>query len=157
MPAIPPDVVTALTGSPVPGALEPAFVLLTVSPERSVDVCLLSRSELTPVEGGILAVVASRRAGRNLADTPTATLVVVAENRAYYLTLHVRRRLEEEGAMALELMSSDTVVDDIGVELQPMRFRVDERLPRIEQWDRTSRLLRRLETVPPDAGPVTGD
>ena len=46
--------------------------------------------------------------------------------------------------MAAELAVVRVLRDDLGVELLPLRFRVEARLEVEERWDRTGALLERL-------------
>ena len=138
------EVRRAVEGLPEVGSLDQAFALLTVDGEGRVDVCLLSRTELETTSTSVRLVVASTKARRNLGSTARATLIAVSGHAAHYLSLRVSRNLEAEGAAAVELEVERDPRDDLGVELQPMRFRVEERLAVLERWDRTRDLLARL-------------
>lgn len=147
--AVPAEVRRAVEGVPEIGGLDPAFALLTVDPEGRVDVCLLSRTEVETTPSSLCIVVASTKARRNLHATGRATFVAVAGDAAHYLALRAIRLVEEEGAMAAELEVERELRDDLGVELHPIRFRVEERLRTDERWDRTSKLLARLASGAP--------
>jgi hypothetical protein len=141
MTSLPPEVVNAVQGLPVIGSLEPALAFLTVNDKGTVDVCLLSRAEVASAGDRVRVVLASRRARRNLAAGRSATLVVVTGNVAYYLTLRAERVIEEPEVTAAELSVVESLADDLGIELSPMRYRVEEQLVVTEHWDRSGRLL----------------
>ena len=130
------------------GELDQAFLLLTCDATGLVDVCLLSRTEVAPAPDGVRAVVASTKARRNLAASGRATLVVVSGDAAHYLGLEVRRTVEGDGAVGVELGVVRYLRDDVGVELHPLRFRAEERLRVAERWERTAALLARLAECP---------
>ena len=144
MTTFPPEVAAALTGRPTAGQLDQAFPLLTADPTGLVDVCLLSRTEIEPVAGGVRVVVVSTKARRNLAATRRATLLAVCDDAAHYLGLELGRSIEAEGVLTAELAIVRALRDDVGVELHPLRFRVDTSLEVAERWDRTAALLTRL-------------
>lgn len=149
--AVPPEVAAALAGRPAVGQLDQAFPLLTADPTGLVDVCLLSRTEVEPLPDAVRVVVASTKARRNLTATGRATLLAVCDDAAHYLGLELRRSVEADGALAAELAVVRALRDDVGVELHPLRFRVDARLEVAERWDRSAALLARLggtERVP---------
>lgn len=139
-----------MEGRPEVGELDQAFALLTVDAEGRVDVCLLSRTEVEATPSSLRVVVASTKARRNLRATGRATFLSVTDGAAHYLALRTRHVIEEEGAMAADLQVERDLRDDLGVELHPILFRVEERLAVEERWDRTRRLLARLaeEVVP---------
>jgi len=137
--------VASMQGTPTVGTLDPAFALLTVDEEGSVDVCLLSRTELRASERSLGIVVASSKARRNLRSRGRATLLAVVDNVAHYLTLLVEQMIEEEGAMAVRMTPLRHLRDDLGIELHPILFRVDERLEVMERWERTGWLFQRLD------------
>ena len=153
MSGVPDEVRAVVDGLPAVGERDQAFVLTTVDPDGVIDVCLLSRTEVATTSDVVRVVVGSRKARRNLQATGRATLLVVANDAAHYLALALGRTLEEDGAMAAELGVVRSLRDDLGVELLPMRFRVDEKLRVLERWDRTASLLVRLaETGQPEGG-----
>lgn len=141
---VPAEVQAVLEGQPAVGELDQAFPFLTVDAAGTVDVCLLSRTELAVADGALRAVLAGTRVRRNLVATGRATLLAVADNAAHTLALQLRRSLEGEGAMAAELAVVRATRDDAGVELFPFRFRVADHLKVAERWDRTAALLGRL-------------
>lgn len=144
---MPAEVRQVLDGAPEAGSLDQAFVLLTAAPDGPIDVCLLSRTEVVAGPSAVQVVVASTKARRNLEACGRATLVAVAGNAGHYLSLELRRTVEADGALAAELEVVRYLRDDLGVELQPMRFRVEPRLEADERWDRTAALLRRLASI----------
>ncbi len=142
--SLPAEVRRGLEGEPAVGALEPAFALLTVDDAGRVDVCLLSRAEVDASPSTLRVVVAGAKAQRNLRATGRATFLAVADDAAHYLALRVRRVVEEQDATAAELEVERVLRDDLGVQLDPMRFRVEPRLAIEERWERSRRLLDRL-------------
>lgn len=147
MTGVPGGVQAAIAGLPVAGELDQVFVLLTAAPDGPIDVCLLSRSELHATPTRVLLVTRSSKARRNLAASPRATLIAMTGAAAYYLALETRRTIEEDGAVAAEFEPVRVLRDDLGVELQPARFRVDERLRIEERWEKSASLLGRLAAL----------
>lgn len=141
---LPSPVVAALSGDATVGEWEPAHLLVTVNDEGVPDVCLLSRTELTTAGGRLRVVVASRKGRANLARTPTATLIAWADG-LYYLAARVMRQVEVDGAAGYELAVTRVLHDDVGVALEPMRFRVEPWLSAAERWDRTVAAFELLE------------
>jgi hypothetical protein len=119
-------------------------LFLTVNPAGAVDTCLLSRMELRPAGDGFAAVVASRRARANLASRPVATIVAVCDDEMHTYSCQVDARVDADGAAAFALRIRDHRGDGLGIELTPIRYRVEERLQVEERWDRTDRLLQLL-------------
>ncbi|HWG64908.1 MAG TPA: hypothetical protein VG253_24750 [Streptosporangiaceae bacterium] len=144
MTQLPEDVLAAIAGLPAAGELDQVFVLLTADPDGPIDVCLLSRTELQATPTTVLLVTRSTKARRNLAASGRATLIAMTGGAAHYIALEIRRTIEDEGALAAELAPVRVLRDDLGVELQPARFRAEERLRVEERWDRTTALLSRL-------------
>ncbi len=142
---VPDEVRQVIDGVAAVGDLDQAFVLLTAGPTGVIDVCLLSRTELRATTSSILLVVVSSKARRNLDSSGQATLIVVCGNAANYLYLERLRAIAADGILALEFGVVRALHDDLGVELQPMMFRVEERLRIAERWSRTEALLGRLE------------
>ncbi|MGH9057154.1 MAG: hypothetical protein ACRDYY_15025 [Acidimicrobiales bacterium] len=145
MTCLDPELRGYLEGHPVVGSLDQAFLLLTVAPSGAVDVCVLSRVEMRPTDTGVAVVVASRRARANLADRQVATLVAVVGDAVHSLTCEVAEMVEGEGAAAIGLRVLAHRRDGLGIELHPILFRVERRLQVEERWDRTARLLDRLQ------------
>ncbi|MGH9087918.1 MAG: hypothetical protein ACRDYZ_07370, partial [Acidimicrobiales bacterium] len=142
---VPDEVRDLISGRPVVGEMEQAFVLLTASADGPIDVCLLSRAELVTTASAVRLVVRSRKARTNLGDTGRATLVAVRGDTAHYLALQLLRTLDDGGAVAAELEVVRHLTDSLGVELRPLLFKVEPRLATDERWDRTARLLDRLQ------------
>ncbi|MHB8244288.1 MAG: hypothetical protein ACYDGN_02885 [Acidimicrobiales bacterium] len=144
---VPPEVVATLAGHPAVGALDQAFVLVTVDDEGVPDICLLSRSEMDADSRQVRAVVAGRKARANLARSGRATLIVVAGGVPTYLALRCGAMVEREGAVGVALSVTRVLRDDIGIELHPIMFRVEERLAATERWDRSTALLGELRRL----------
>jgi hypothetical protein len=145
MTAISEEVRAAVEGTPACGDLDQAFALLTAGPGGPIDVCLLSRTEVRAAATTIRLVVAGSKARRNLLASGQATLMVITGNAAHYLSLDRQVTIEDDGAVATEFGVVRQLRDDLGVELHPILFRVEERLRTEERWERTSALLDRLE------------
>lgn len=144
------DIVDCLAGSPPVGELDQAFLFLTAGPAGVVDTCLLSRMELRVTSYGFAAVVGSRRARANLSERPVATIVAVCGDEAHTFTCGVEARLDEEGVSAFALGLREHRRDGLGIELLPMRYRVEAKLRVQERWDRTAELLQQLESAVKD-------
>jgi hypothetical protein len=149
MTAVAADVAGCFAGLPRVGDLDQAFLFLTTGTAGKVDTCLLSRMELRVTNDGFAAVVASRRARANLAERPVATIIAVHGDELHTFSCEVSARLDAEDAAAFGLAVRSHQRDGLGIELTPMRYRVAEKLPVAENWDRTERLLRRLATTGP--------
>lgn len=155
---VPDEVRDLISGRPVIGEMEQAFVLLTASANGPIDVCLLSRAEMETTDSTIRIVIRSRKARINLGDTGRATLVAVRGDTAHYLALELRRTLDEgdDGStFAAELGVVRHLTDTLGVELRPLLFKVEPRLAVDEGWDRTAELIDRLQadSVGPSSPP----
>lgn len=144
---VPEPVRAAVTGLPVVGELDQAFLLLTAHMSGPVDVCLLSRTELRATSHSVLLVTTSSKARHNLADNGRATLVAVAADAAHYLAMQLRRSVSDDDALACEFTIARALKDAIGVELRCPQFRVEEKLRVQERWQRTADMLDRLESV----------
>jgi hypothetical protein len=140
---VPPEIVAALAGSPEVGAWEPLFPLLTVDEPGFPHVCLLSRAELDSDASHVYAALASPTTVNNLTHRPTATLVVIADDSAYYLKLRV---VHASGSVltgvVFEVISS--VRDSLAIPLTPPRYLVTSSLPVAEAWAQSAELLSRL-------------
>lgn len=124
--------------------MDAACALLTVDAGERVDVCLLSRTEVEATPSWFRIVAASTKARRNPDATGRATSLALAANAGHYLAVRARRIVEEEGAMAVEREVERAHRDDLSVEMQLIRFRVEERLAVEERWNSTRRLLASL-------------
>lgn len=147
MTGVPDDVQATIVGLSAAGELDQVFILLTAAPDGPIDVCLLSRTELHATPTKVLLVTRSSKARRNLAALGRATLIAVTGGAAYYLALEIRHTIEEDGTVAAEFAPVRVLRDDLGVELQPARFRVEERLRVQERWEKSASLLSRLAAL----------
>jgi hypothetical protein len=139
---VPPAVVAALAGPPLVDTWQTVSMLLTATPEGIVDVCLLSKAEIEAHPDVVLLAVASRAARANITRSRHATLVVFdAGTAAYYLAVELLAQVSETDADGLAFGVVRVLTDDVGVALQPPRYRVDGHLPVSEDWDRSARLL----------------
>lgn len=155
MPELPADVVATLAGSPPLGELDQGFLLLTADAEGIPDVCMLSRAEVEADASEVRVVVASRKATANLARGGRATLVVVARGVPHYVALSLLRAAGADGATGFALSVTRVLRDDLGVELYPMLYRVEEWLMGAERWDRSRALMSALREEPSGSEEVT--
>jgi hypothetical protein len=140
---VPPEIVAALAGSPEVGSWEPMFPLLTVDEPGFPHVCLLSRAELDSDATSVYAALASPTTVKNLTRRPTATLMVIVDDSAYYLKLRVVRTTGSVLAgVVFEVISS--VRDSLAIPLTPPRYLVTSSLPVAEAWAQSAELLSRL-------------
>jgi hypothetical protein len=144
---VPEPVLAAVTGLPVVGELDQAFLLLTAHTSGPIDVCLLSRTELRATSHSVLLVTTSSKARHNLADNGRATLVAVMADAAHYLALQLRRSVADDDALACEFAVTRALKDAVGVELRCLQFRVEEKLRMQERWQQTADMLDHLESV----------
>jgi Pyridoxamine 5'-phosphate oxidase len=140
---VPPEIVAALAGSPKVGSWEPMFPLLTVDELGFPHVCLLSRAELDSDAASVYAALASPTTVSNLTRRPTATLMVIVDDSAYYLKLRVVRTTGSVlTGVVFEVISS--VRDSLAIPLSPPRYLVTSSLPVTEAWAQSAELLSRL-------------
>jgi hypothetical protein len=150
---VPPEIVPALAGSPEVGSWEPMFPLLTVDEPGFPHVCLLSRAELDSDATSVYAALASPTTVKNLTRRPTATLMVIVDDSAYYLKLRVVRTTGSVLAgVVFEVISS--VRDSLAIPLTPPRYLVTSSLPVAEAWAQSAELLSSL-TRPGGSTPAT--
>lgn len=143
---VPKEIADLLRGWPQPGHHEQAFPLVTVDARGYPHVALLSRSEMdvAPDEVAVLAVIGSERTRANLARSGKATLIATGATSAYYLKLQLGRSIEEEGAMGCTFEAVEFKEDSLGIPLTAMGFEATDDIARMERWERSGRILRRL-------------
>jgi hypothetical protein len=141
---VPAALVRLVAGTAQVGAMEQAFVFLTVDDDGFPHLALLSRTELEADPHLVRVVLAGRTGPANLRARPTATLLAVDGETVHVCKLRARRWVEHEGATAVELALEDHRADSLGIPLEPLRYRVTDDLPTSERWDRTAEVLRRL-------------
>ena len=144
---VPSEIISVIEGRPVAGTLDQAFVLLTVDAEGVPDVCLLSRAEIESDDREVRMVIASRKARSNLGRSVRGTLIVVVNGVPNYLALVRRATVEGRGALGVAATVTRVIRDDIGVELHPMTFRVDEQLEVVERWEHSEALFEELRRL----------
>jgi hypothetical protein len=144
--SVPQPVLDLLIGSPVLGSSEQAFPVVTVDDRGFPHVALLSRSELDvpPSASAVLAVVGSQRTRANLVRDGRATLIAVGATSAYYLKLQLVGSLEDEGVMGCVLSPVEFKEDSLGIPLIAMGFEATADIARMERWEVSARILRRL-------------
>lgn len=141
---VPPEVVAALEGTPLPGTIEPMFPFITSDAEGFPHVCLLSRTELMADGTQVLAYLRASVSAENLRQRPRATLVVVISDAAYYCKLQLELLAEFEGSIGCSLRVVSVQRDSIGVSLYPPCFFVDEDLATAERWTHAASVLNNL-------------
>jgi hypothetical protein len=143
---IPDELARLLDGRPAAGVREQAFVFLTVDQYGFPHVALLSRAELGVGPGGqeVLAVVASRRTRANLERDGRAGLVAVAGTTAHYAKLRVIRTIDAGESIGCAMRLAEYQADTLGIPLSPASFVPTADLARLEDWEASDRLLRRL-------------
>lgn len=155
---LPEALVSALGGAlPEAGAWYPVHLLLTAGavggPTGSAPaVCLLSRAEVRATPATVSVAARSTRAAANIAVTGQATLVAWA-GKLHYVTMSLRDTVAaREGAHGYLFDVRDVRVDDIGIELRPLEYRMEAWLAAAERWETTSAILDELAVL---AGPLT--
>lgn len=144
---LPDDLHRLLIGHPGIEADEQAFPFLTVDENGFPHPALLSRAELEPGPGGLLAVIASRRTRSNLERDGRATLIAVHETTAHYVKLRLIRSIADDELVGCEFDVTQHKRDTLGIPLTPIGFRTTAEIAELEHWDRTAALLRQLRTL----------
>ncbi len=145
-----PDALTRLlTGHPVPGNREQAFSFLTVDEAGFPHVALLSRAEVDVSMDGaeVLAVVASPGTRANLERDGKAGLIAVDGTTAHYAKLRVTRAIDAGPLIGCAMTIAGYKADSLGIPLTPMGFTATEDLARLERWEASGELLRRLSAA----------
>lgn len=139
------DLLNMLSGTlPKASAWYPVHQLLTAAPGGPPAVCLLSQAELRATPVTVSAAVRSSRAAANLAASPAATLVCWA-GRLHYVSLELRATTGPcAGVHGYLFDVRDVRVDDIGIELRPLEYRMEAWLAKAERWDATTAILNEL-------------
>jgi len=151
---VPQALARLLDGRPAVGAREQAFVFLTADQAGFPHVALLSRAELgvSPDGREVLAVVASRRTRANLERDGRAGLVAVEGTTAHYAKLRVVRTIEAGALIGCAMRLAEYQADTLGIALSPVSFVTTADLARLEGWEASERLLRRLAGGAPAPG-----
>jgi hypothetical protein len=142
---VPDDLERLLRGFPAVGADEQAFPFLTVDDNGFPHPALLSRAELEPGGGGILAVIASPNTRANLQRDGRATLIAVHGTTAHYAKLRMARSWTADDLLGCEFHVSHHKRDSLGIPLAPIGFHTTAEIAEHEHWVRTAALLRRLQ------------
>lgn len=142
-----PGALLAALGGALPEAGEwyPVHQLLTAGLAGSAPaVCLLSRAEVRAAPATVSVAARSSRAAANLAVSGTATLVAWA-GKPHYVTLALRESAAPRGGVHGYLFDVREVrVDDIGIEMRPLEYRMEAWLAAAERWETTSAILDEL-------------
>jgi hypothetical protein len=143
---VPGELVRLLAGQPVIGAREQAFPFLTVDEGGFPHVALLSRAEVgvSPDGSEVLAVVASRRTRANLERDKRAGLIAIGGTTAHYAKLHVVRSIQSGGALGCGMRVVEFKADSLGISLSPISFATTAEIARLESWEASGQLLRKL-------------
>jgi hypothetical protein len=143
---VPGELARLLAGQPVVGATEQAFPFLTVDEGGFPHVALLSRAEigLNPDGTEVFAAVASRRTRANLEREGRAGLIAVDGITAHYAKLQLMRTIQSVEALGCALRVSEFKADSLGVPLSPISFGVTAEIARLDGWEASRQLLRRL-------------
>jgi hypothetical protein len=143
---IPEAVAVLFTGRQHVDAVEQAFPFLTVDESGYPHTALLSRSELDvdPGRGQVIAVISSPRTRANIGRDGRAAVIAVDGEAAHYLKLQAARSFTEDGVLACAFDVVEHKRDAAGVPLTPISYRTSEEIARVEQWDRSARLLQRI-------------
>lgn len=130
-------------GPNLDGSFEQVIPLVTVDPDGFPHVALLSRAQMR--DGGtgrdLHVVVWVGTTSANLLATRRATVILVADQAAWYLKLTVVRAVEHNGRIGVILRLAKSITDSTGVDLVPMRFRSSGELAAEEGWDADQQVL----------------
>lgn len=146
---LPGELLAALSGAlPQAGTWYPVSQLLTAGPAGAAPaVCLLSRAEIRVTQATVSVAARSSRAAANLAATRAATLVAWA-GKPHYVTLALREAAApREGVHGYLFDVLEVRVDDIGIEMRPLEYRMEAWLAAAERWEATSAVLDELAAL----------
>lgn len=143
---VPGELARLLAGRPDIGAAEQAFPFLTVDEAGFPHVALLSRAEVDVMPDGseVLAVIASSRTRANLTRDGHAGLIAVAGTIAHYAKLRLLRTIDTPAAIGCVMQVAEHKADSLSIPLSPIGFITTPEIARLEDWDASERLLRRL-------------
>jgi hypothetical protein len=147
---LPADLLSSLGGAlPEAGEWYPVHQLLTAGSGAGAGsgapaVCLLSRAEVRATPETVSVAARSSRAAANLARTGAATLVAWA-GKPHYVTLALRDTVgPREGVRGYLFDVAGVRIDDIGIEMRPLEYRMEAWLAAAERWETTSAILDEL-------------
>lgn len=143
---VPGELARLLAGQPAVGATEQAFPFLTVDEGGFPHVALLSRAEVgvSPDGSEVLVVVASRHTRANLERDGRAGLIAVGGTTAHYAKLHMVRSIQSAGALGCGMRVIEFKADSLGIPLSPISFPATAEITRLESWEASGQLLRKL-------------
>jgi hypothetical protein len=141
---LPAEVLEQFAGTPVAGAWEPVFPLLTSDPGGEPRVCLLSRAEIEAGHSTLRCALRSRRTTANLRRSRVAVLQVVTDTVSWSVRTRVGREVTDDDGVAVELLVTGVERDTLGIPLRPMTFLADAALAATERWDDNAVLFARL-------------
>ena len=147
-----PDAVRVALGRPVvEGEPAQAFLLLTSDSDGYPHIALLSSRQLTLARaaGRLRAVVWGSGTSQNLARSRRCTVLVVAQDHAYSLSVEIERQVRDGSRLAFEGVVRHVKDDTAGVPLHPLAFDVAGSLAREERWDLDDALLAALDETAP--------
>jgi hypothetical protein len=143
---LPADLLSSLGGAlPEAGEWYPVHQLLTAGADDGAPaVCLLSRAEVRATPETVSVAARSSRAAANLALAGAATLVAWA-GKPHYVTLRLRDTVApREGVRGYLFDVAGVRIDDIGIEMRPLEYRMEAWLAAAERWETTSAILDEL-------------
>jgi hypothetical protein len=143
---LPGDLLSSLGGAlPEAGEWYPVHQLLTAGPDGGAPaVCLLSRAEVRATPETVSVAARSSRAAANLALGGAATLVAWA-GKPHYVTLTLRDTVApREGVRGYLFDVAGVRIDDIGIEMRPLEYRMEAWLAAAERWETTAAVLDEL-------------
>lgn len=145
LPVLPESVVAGFAQTPSPGEWYPIHELLTCA-GAAPAVCLLSAVEIRATQSTLCVASRSSRAASNLSVSRTATLVTWSQG-LHYIELSLTGRVDLDGVHGYRFDVTGIRSDDIGIEVQPLRYRMEEWLVAAERWETTIMVLDHLEQL----------
>jgi Pyridoxamine 5'-phosphate oxidase len=117
-PALPPELLSALSQADLPSRLGRALPLITIDPEGRPHPMLCSYLELLAVDAGTIRVVIGAGSGsaRNLEARRAATLLLVEPERTVYVKCRAAGAPVTEGVLARFTLRVETVLEDTAAE-----------------------------------------
>jgi hypothetical protein len=143
---VPDELARLLAGQPAVGTREQAFPFLTVDEGGFPHVALLSRAEIgvSPDGREVLAVVTSRHTRANLQRDRRAGLIAIGGTTAHYAKLYLVRSIQSGEALGCGMRVIELKADSLGIALSPISFGTITEIARLESWEASGQMLRRL-------------
>ena len=117
-PALPPELLSALSQADLPSRLGRALPLITIDPEGRPHPMLCSYLELLALDAGMLRVVIGAGSGsaRNLEARRVVTLLIVEPERTVYVKCRATGAPVTEGVLARFTLRIEVVLEDTTAE-----------------------------------------